>query len=89
MNHSLPVGFRAFITAYHDGSKVSVATLDGIFGEMSVLWHRSGFINETWVGRSILRLEAFNGINIARSGDDNGIVFELFELRHGRSFVFS
>jgi hypothetical protein len=46
-------------------------------------------IDQTWVGRCVLRLEIFYRLKVARVGDDLGEFLELIELAQLGFFLFS
>lgn len=57
---------------HHRERKVTLAISNGIINNTRVLRHRGSLVNETRIGRGILRRELFDGIDVARVANDGG-----------------
>jgi hypothetical protein len=72
--------------AYHSESKVSLSILDGIVNQLGILLHAGSLVDQGRIRGGILGLEAINGFDVSSIANDDGVFFELIELRsHGDS----
>ena len=55
--------------------------------QRTVLRLRRGLEQERWVGRRVLRFVLGDGINVAGVGDDDGVLLQRIEQRHGTSWL--
>ena len=75
------------VQTYHGFRQVAATILDSIVYQVTVLRHLGRLIDQRRVGRRILGLQAFDGVNVTRIGHHNGVFFELFVLVATGAFV--